>query len=131
MVAMLAAAIGAVVGIGGLIGMGLNYVTAVVAPIQRDIVALRSDLDKNAVADERSIENRVEITAKIAAVEMQFKEIETQFKNLNERTQRMDDMEKNDIKTLDARLQGEIAVVRKLLDDISEVSVRQRKISSK
>ena len=131
MVAMLAAAIGAVVGIGGLIGMGLNYVTAVVAPIQRDIVALRSDLDKNAVADERSIENRVEITAKIAAVEMQFKEIETQFKNLNERTQRMDDMEKNDIKTLDARLQGEIAVVRKLLDDISEVSVRQRRISSK
>src|SRR5712672_336564 len=48
----------------------------------------------------------------IAGIKVQFTEIETQFHNLNERTQRMESSFKSDLGSLDEKLQLEIKAAR-------------------
>jgi biopolymer transport protein ExbB/TolQ len=102
----------------------VSWVNSIIAPVNEKIISLRADLEKNAIVDDRSIDDRLITHAKIATIETKFAEIETQFRNLDERTKRIEIAESADILILDTRLQHEIQAVQKMVDEVTKLQVR-------
>lgn len=78
-------------------------VAAIITPMYQGLVAL-----SNRVEDLAS-HGTPPTNAKMAAMEVKFTEIETQFKNLDERTRRMEDHFAGNLQALDGKMQLEIS----------------------
>lgn len=78
-------------GVGGL-GALISVFAAMMAPVQGDVNTLRekvTEVDRQIRAHE-DIENHPGGVARMAELSQRFAEVETQFRNLNERTERID-----------------------------------------
>ena len=93
--------ISAIAGLGAAIG---QYLNASINPLNKTTDFLQHELDKNDDVDKESIRDRLDIHSRIATIEKTFAEVETQFKNLDERTHRMEDSQTQAVNGLDKRL---------------------------
>jgi septal ring factor EnvC (AmiA/AmiB activator) len=83
-----------------------QWINSTLAPINEKIIFLQKELDKNDAVDATSVQDRLGVHADIAELKTGRAEIETQFKNLDERTKRMDQGVTKDFDNLSGQMQA-------------------------
>jgi chromosome segregation ATPase len=118
--------LGIAVSLIALLAGGAGWFQAVIQPMNTRMDALAHLIDKKDGVDEKSIEDRGTIHQELATMKAKFAEIETQFRDSDKQTIRMEDEIKRDLASLSTQLLGS-QQDRQTLH--SELSAHQSKFS--
>lgn len=100
-------------------------------------LTIRTDVDlgnaKDGFFQHRSLPGHPSTAKELAAQKVQFVEVETQFKNLDERTERMQESFRVALKNLDDQLQREVAVqkdeLKNIISNVNETSDTRHQVN--
>jgi len=97
---------------------GIIAVVALISGIGAIVMPMKQRIDQNAqsLRDHALREGHSNMIGRMAGMQERFMEIETQFRNLDERTLRMNDLEQERVEVINTLLQMEIVALQASVD---------------